>query len=146
MFGDERLPARFWDKVSPEPNTGCWLWTASGKLGYGAFRFDGRQRQAHRLAYRKLVGEFDTALVCDHLCRTPACVNPAHIEPVTQAENVRRGDSGKEQRERTHCPSGHEYAGENLIVAKSGRRHCRECSRASWREYKRRVRAKAGAA
>jgi len=92
----DELPDRFWDKVQAEPNTGCWLWDANTtRGGYGHFKVSGRMVYAHRLAYEKLVGPIPDGLSLDHLCRVPGCVNPDHLEPVTHAENVRRGDSGK---------------------------------------------------
>ncbi len=72
--------------------SGCWLWTGVRTTeGYGQVWRDGRMRMAHREVYELLRGPIDHGLVLDHLCRTPACVNPDHVEPVTQAENVQRG-------------------------------------------------------
>jgi hypothetical protein len=136
QFLDERLPSRFWSKVIPEPNSGCWLWLGGGDIyGYGriAILRDGqrRTRSSHRFAFEALVGVVPNGLVLDHLCRTPACVNPAHLEAVTQAVNVRRGDAGCHQRAKTHCPSGHEYTDANVYwsLHTNGRRfrRCREC-------------------
>lgn len=148
-WGDARLPERFWDKVSPEPNSGCWLWTAyATPLGYGKFGVTRKAGMslAHRHAYEVLVGEIPKGLVLDHLCRTPCCVNPAHLEPVTIAENTRRSpiikNNGQLQRERTHCPKGHPYAGDNLFIRACGRRReCRECQRRVSRDYQRSKRA-----
>jgi hypothetical protein len=91
-LGDDRLSERFWSKVVPEPNSGCWLWIGSvGKNGYARFLADGRTRNAHRYAYSILVGEVASDLELDHLCRVRCCVNPAHLEAVTKAVNVARG-------------------------------------------------------
>lgn len=96
-FLDERLPSRLWDKLMPEPNSGCWLWIgARSALGYGHLMVrqgDGRRiyQNAHRVVYEIVVGSAANRDV-DHLCRTPACCNPAHLEAVTHAENMRRGD------------------------------------------------------
>lgn len=75
-----------------ETEEGCWLWRgALTERGYGLLR-DGRRRvRAHRAFYQELVGPVPDGLVLDHLCRNPSCVNPGHVEPVTQAENIRRG-------------------------------------------------------
>lgn len=93
-----RLRARFFEKVSPEPNTGCWAWTgAVNSRGYGSVgmgcRGHGRAivRAAHRVSWLLERGELPEGLVLDHLCRNPWCVNPAHLEPVTHAINVQRG-------------------------------------------------------
>lgn len=91
-FGDARLPERFWNKVTFAP-TGCWLWTgaANGSGGYGVVRVAGRDLGAHRVFYDALVGPAPCWQHIDHLCGVRRCVNPAHLEPVTAAENVRRG-------------------------------------------------------
>lgn len=74
-----------------EPN-GCWRWTKGRTTtGYGHFHFRGRYYQAHRLVYGLLRGPVLTT-VMDHLCRNRWCVNPLHLEPVSHAENTRRGD------------------------------------------------------
>lgn len=77
----------------------CWLWTGArtggrkGQPPYGFVRLDAKRRTgAHRFMYELLVGPIPEGLKLDHLCRTPLCVNPDHLEPVTQRENVRRGD------------------------------------------------------
>ena len=80
---------RFWAKVNKTPD--CWLWTG-GKTGhgYGVFSLHGRDVRAHRAAYEFLVGAIPSGLVIDHLCRVPACVNPEHLQPVTQQINCLR--------------------------------------------------------
>ena len=70
---------------------GCWLWTGcTNRGGYGLTKFRGRTTGAHRAVYRLLVGPIPEGLDLDHLCSVRLCVNPAHLEPVTHAENVRR--------------------------------------------------------
>jgi hypothetical protein len=82
-------------KIIHEPNTGCWLWTRSWctKDGYGKICGfgDGSSQLAHRWSYEHFKGPIPEGLVIDHLCRTPACVNPDHLEAVTQQVNVLRG-------------------------------------------------------
>lgn len=137
MFGDHRLPSRFWAKVHPEPTTGCWLWLgATTSHGYGHIKIDGRMRPAHLLAYEALVGPIADGMHGDHLCRTRSCCNPRDIQPVTPGENTRRGIApillswfnAERAAAITHCPRGHEYAGRNLIIRPSGRRGCRVCT------------------
>lgn len=79
---------RFWAKVDVGV---CWLWTGSTNgNSYGRFSLDGRMVPAHRWAYEALVGPIPPGLQIDHLCRVPLCVNPDHLEPVSQADNKRR--------------------------------------------------------
>lgn len=79
-FGDSRLPLRFWDKVTPEPNSGCWLWTGSvTEKGYGETWFGDRLERAHRLSYEKLVRDYPREWLICHRCDTPSCVNPHHL-------------------------------------------------------------------
>ncbi len=144
---------RFMDKVSPEPNTGCWLWIAScTHHGYGKFYFSPtRQLSAHCASYELFVGERTKGLVIDHLCRVTCCVNPRHLEQVTQKENVRRGavclarlpSRGKAKGgsvKLSHCKKGHPFTPDNTYVKPSGKRACRICQINYLRQF--RVRAK----
>lgn len=71
---------------------GCWEWTGGrSAAGYGMIRDEGQVVvYAHRALYQLLVGPIPEGLELDHLCRNRACVNPAHVEPVTHEENMRR--------------------------------------------------------
>ncbi len=81
---------RFYDKVSFEPN-GCWLWKgALDSYGYGAFKFAGGARKAHRVAWALDGRSLPSDMTLDHVCRNRACVNPKHIELVTLRENGKR--------------------------------------------------------
>lgn len=110
----------------------CWIWTAGRTgSGYGAFRYDGGT-VAHRFSYEAHVGPIPDGHVIDHLCRNKACVNPAHLEAVTQSENISRAPGlGEFQRAKSHCRNGHPYEGDNLYVYPSGQRGCRTCNRES---------------
>lgn len=129
-FGDSRLPERFWVKCAPSDD-GCWRWHGSRmRNGYGQIRMGRRIESAHRVAFQALVGPIPDGYDADHLCRNRECVNPAHIQPVTRSENVRRGDAPKLLRAynlgKTHCPSGHAYSAANTVIY-SGKRVCRQC-------------------
>jgi len=81
---------RFWAKVDKSDT--CWTWTGSRNgRGYGLFMVaPGSCVRAHRFAYELLVGPIPDGLQLDHLCGVKACVNPSHLEPVTNEENSRR--------------------------------------------------------
>jgi hypothetical protein len=87
---------RFWTKVDRSGPDGCWLWLGQlNQWGYGHFRrtlAPGQHQtvKAHRFAYTLLVGPIPAGLTLDHLCGHHACVRPDHLEPVTNAENLRR--------------------------------------------------------
>ncbi|WP_405941583.1 HNH endonuclease signature motif containing protein [Streptomyces sp. NBC_00207] len=122
---------RFWSHVAGDSADDCWLWTSSlGVTGYGRFKFRGRAVRAHRYAYEALRSEIPGGLVLDHLCRNRACVNPWHLEPVSQRANVLRGGGVAAQAAaKTHCPQGHPYDSANTIVSSEGYRRCRTCCR-----------------
>ncbi len=135
---------RFEEKVLPEPNSGCWLWTGAlaGK-GYGNFWNGAKNEYAHRFSYRLHRSEIAVGLQIDHKCRNICCVNPDHLEPVTCAENLRRGDMGRfgtsnHNAVKERCPKGHTYSGDNLYLRPDGSRECRECLRDQqrWRRQK----------
>lgn len=142
-FGDPRLPTRFWDKVIPEPNTGCWLWVGCrNKKGYGSFRLAGRTFLAHRLAYVSTVAQVPDGADLDHVrargCCDRGCVNPGHLEPVSHLENVRRGVNWQSAKE--ECDNGHPFNEENTYWW-NGMRFCRPCR--TERQRQKRARAKA---
>lgn len=119
-------------------DNGCWEWTgARCPMGYGKVAVqlaDGRRSStnAHRLFYEYLVEHIKPGLQLDHLCRNTSCVNPAHLEPVTNGENIWRAIRDT----RPTCPQGHLYTPENTWHDGKTRR-CRECRRTADREAKR---------
>jgi hypothetical protein len=131
----DRAPAeRFWEKVR-KVDDGCWTWVgAISSWGYGNFWDGTRYVKAHRFAYELIRGpiraDADDSTV-DHLCRNRACVNPDHLEVVSNKENILRGTSFAAVRSATtHCPQGHEYVPENIYTppGRSGR-ECLTCKR-----------------
>lgn len=131
----EALRTRFDAKWTPEPNTGCYLWTAAvNNGGYGIFGFkvDGKTRAvgAHRLNYEMTNGPIGKGLDIDHKCRQRSCVNPAHLEAVSHRENMRRGNAlmGINAR-KTHCLRGHEFTPENTRPHGKVNRSCKACEK-----------------
>lgn len=114
---------RFWSRVVRGEN--CWTWTGThSAAGYGTFVRDGRRQcYAHRYSYELHCGPIPADLQIDHLCRNRGCLNPAHLEAVTQQENIRRG----ERANRTHCPRDHPYDDGNTRRTSRGR-WCRTCA------------------
>lgn len=119
----EPAETRFWKYVNRTTN--CWLWTGGTNGTYGRF-FDGaKQVYAHRFAYEMENGPIPDGFQLDHLCRTPLCVRPDHLEPVTNRENHHRGVKAQQ----THCLRGHLFDEANTIIRSNGTRRCRACAR-----------------
>lgn len=109
----------------------CHLWTGALSHGYGYIRIGDRPMPAHRYAWEREHGPVPDGLELDHLCRTPACVRPSHLEPVTHRVNSLRGESPPARNARmTHCHRGHPFDEENTYWRPDGRgRHCLACER-----------------
>lgn len=136
----------------------CWPWIGKlHKYGYGLISVGDQWRRAHRVSYELTVGPIPDDSDLDHTCHRPEdcpggslcphrrCVNPAHLRPVTNAENHRADRISSLHRDKTHCPQGHEYTPENTkrIPSRPNARYCRECHRISERErYARRKNVK----
>lgn len=80
---------RFWAKVKKTKT--CWLWTAASSRGYGQLGINKKLIYAHRFSYELHRGKIPQGLHIDHLCRVKKCVNPRHLEVVTQRQNTIRG-------------------------------------------------------
>lgn len=111
---------------------GCWIWQGHiGPKGYGQVRGKSGTQPAHQAAYEEWKGAIPTGMEPDHLCKVRSCVNPDHLEAVTHRENLlRSGGIAARNASKTHCPQGHPYAGDNVIIRarRSGQgRQCRTC-------------------
>ena len=146
--GDPEIQSK-WRKLTFEDRTkdkwevvesGCWEWTAGKQFwGYGIITVLGKSFRAHRYVYENLVGPIPEGAELDHLCRNPPCVNPAHLEPVTHKENMRRAaphwDRPRPSLEASHCVNGHRLSEENIYRLPNGGVRCRECGRAACRRW-----------
>lgn len=120
---------RFMAKVIPVPESGCWIWEGSLCRGYGSVCIDGKAYRAHRVSYQMHKGEIPEGLTIDHLCRVRCCVNPDHLEAVTNKENILRGTSPTaHNRRKTHCINGHELVPGNLKWNRNQFRQCHMCA------------------
>lgn len=119
---------RLAEKSIPEPNSGCLIWLgASNGCGYGTLTL-GRSKRAyaHRVSFEMENGPIPVGMQIDHLCRNTFCINPAHLEIVTNQENTKRGRVSALRPARTVCGRGH-YLADHSYVDSSGRTQCRAC-------------------
>ena len=120
-----RSPFERFERLVDKTET-CWTWLGNvSPEGYGRFGFRGRTDQAHRVAFELYMGPIAPDLVIDHLCRNRRCVNPAHLDPVSTAENVKRATSLEVL---GTCKRGHPATPENVYIRGNGQRMCRPCS------------------
>jgi hypothetical protein len=119
--------AELLDRCQDDAITGCWLWPSTS---YGRVRHGGKVLPVHRLVYELMIGPIPDGLEIDHLCSTPQCCNPMHLEPVTHAENIRRGTRHLAQERCSVC-------GEKLqdLPGQGGRKRCLSCKRRRAREW-----------
>jgi hypothetical protein len=139
---------RFAKKYRVDTKTGCWVWTTALMAnGYAQFRWSkSKNGYGHRFAYEHFVGPIPEERVLHHTCGNKACVNPDHLQVVTQREHVlelTKGEAAKNAL-KTHCKRGHPLSGDNLAVYR-GHRRCLTCEeiwrdehREEQREYNRR--------
>jgi hypothetical protein len=128
-FSEKALQS-FWNRV--ERTESCWLWRGAFNTGgYGVLKMDKRMRIAHRVSWELLVGPIPDGLTIDHLCKVRACINPAHLEPVTSGENALRGDGPCAQNARLEfCIRGHPFT-KTYVRKGHAKRACRICINAS---------------
>ena len=109
---------------------GCWLWKARvNKVGYSTFKVNGKEVYGHRWAYEHYKGKIPDGFQIDHLCREKRCVNPDHLEAVTQRENLMRGQGICAQNARKiECMRGHNEWGVKIVKGVETRK-CLACAR-----------------
>lgn len=120
---------RFSAKFVANGYNDCWIWTgAVESQGYGRFCLHGKTIYAHRASFILHNSVIPDGMQIDHLCRNRRCVNPSHLEIVTQKENILRGESPTAKHARQAvCIRGHELSGKNLRIAPNGARKCKTC-------------------
>lgn len=151
---DESTFRRFQGKIDqhgpvPEhqPRLGpCWVWLGKPSAhGYGYFWYDGKKRLAHRFSYKHLVGPIPDGLVIDHLCRNKMCVNPRHLEPVTDRVNILRGEAPAARNVlKNQCNQGHPFDDVNTYWYPNGDRGCRTCIAKWGKEWREKNRPRKG--
>ena len=127
------------------PDGDCLIWQGAShtQQGYGVVVLMGKQTTAHRAMYQLHTGQpVALDMEVDHMCNNRACINPAHLQLVSHAENMRLG-----LKRRTHCRAGHEWTEESTYLAvvqrKQGgtrmQRYCRECRKLYQRQLRERT-------
>lgn len=121
--------------VKINTSTGCWEWEGSTNNGYGEIRVNKQLYRTHRFVYALLIGPIPKGKgknipVIDHLCRNRRCCNPAHLQLISDKENILLGKGATAEKARqTHCRNGHE-----LPEPVRGHRRCLICLRKWQRE------------
>ena len=138
--------ARFMEKVErPLANhpTGCWIWLGqcenrNGRRAYGRFWYEESNVMAHRFAYEVIAGKkIPEGYQIDHICRNPSCVNPDHLQAVTQLENTMRTRNPMAINARkTHCIRGHILEGKNVYISNVGTRKCLTCVKLRTQQFR----------
>lgn len=144
LVGLSESPAQVFARLelrsTTDPETGCKIWNGARLKGYGVVRINKQMYRTHRLAWEAVNGPVPDGLELDHLCHTKArcdrghdcphrpCWNPEHLEPITHAANILRGDSPWAKNARkTHCIRGHEFVEHLTVRTARGGRSCFLC-------------------
>lgn len=137
---NEELKERLKARIDKTPQ-GCWNYTRAKSIkGYGKLSAWGKMYLAHRLSFIVFKGKIPKGKFLDHLCRNPSCINPDHLEVVSNRENILRGIGISAVNSRkTHCVNGHRLSGRNLYVkiinGRKRQRVCKICNLNAWRRW-----------
>lgn len=126
------------ERAIPEPNSGCWLWLlALTRDGYAHTSSRGGSSLAHKRVYEALHGRLRRGRTLDHSCRVRCCINPAHVAPVSNRKNLRRGFGATGRWRNTYCHRGHKFTRGNVYRhPTTGTRQCRACRREGYHRRK----------
>ncbi len=128
---------RFWERVAIIPEHACWEWIAGKSgIGYGVIQVDKKLLLAHRFSYELHFGQIPKGLFVCHVCDNPSCVRPEHLflgTPKDNMDDMRKKGRAKytQPQNKTSCPKGHPYSGDNLYINKKNRFVCKICSKLS---------------
>lgn len=128
------IEEKLYSRIEISLENKCWNYIGSvDKDGYGMFRLYDKTYRTHRLSYLLFKGEIPQNYVIDHICSNRKCCNPDHLEAVTNSENIKRGDTGKNNHQslKEYCPKGHKYTPENTYINPKGSRECMICKTAN---------------
>lgn len=117
----------------------CWVWQGGvDAKGYGHFQAENRRCvRAHRFSWELVNGPIPKGMQLDHLCRDTACVNPLHLEVVSNLTNTLRSTNFiAVHAQKTHCVNGHPFDGINSYIGKRRNRVCRQCQRDRMERFK----------
>lgn len=124
----DNIKKRLLKKISLDEQSDCWNYTgAIHRGGYGHIGYkSARHMLAHRVSYNVFVGIIPDKMVLDHLCRNRKCVNPKHLEPVTQRQNLLRGEGIQAiNAKKTKCLNGHDF---DILFKYGNSRGCTKCN------------------
>lgn len=136
---------RFFTKIKiPVEPDGCHIWTAfKDNNGYGQFKLNKITVSAHVIAYKLHYGDYNSSRInqINHKCKNTSCVNPLHLELVTNVVNTLDSNNPCAINARkTFCKNGHEFTPENTYIykdnARKGGRGCNICRRAAVKRYR----------
>lgn len=117
----------------------CIVWVGNlTTKNYPRITINGKSMFVHRINYKLHYGHLDNTLQLDHLCRNPCCINPGHLEPVTQSINMKRAYKASPRPKPFTCRKGHKYT-EVTTLWHNGARECKICINERQREYRRRI-------
>jgi hypothetical protein len=121
----ENMVERFWSKVDRRSDLDCWPWLAHGTTNtvgalYGRFRFGGKMRASHRVAWELTHGPIPAGLVIRHKCDFSRCCNPSHLELGTQKDNVRdRYERGRENHSKGSRHGNSKLSEDDIVLIRS---------------------------